>query len=425
MALNIAIIFLLGGFVAYVLRRNLLYERQHQTKAQNRTVVETVTPISRDLLFWQSIRRQKLGRTIKVFIGSALLFVVLITTALMLLLVQARSLSIRLAQEQAKNEKDSAVALAAAAKKRAEEKAERLRKARAENDPFAEFNEGLRPIGDGIEDVGIGFSYSMRSFNTGLSLNLTQILVYPVLVIATLSFLFVPAIASLPFSLFLIATWDHPYSIVLLRPFLRQDTSRALKRLVRKGLAGFGFFYTLADTNIKQHWYVKYPILLGQLSFLQFRVRRIKSRHSVDALCEAMRRRQRRILNWSVSNSKIFPVRCIDEHWKYCVARLIFHADLVLIDLTACKASVLWEIQECERLGMMGKVLFISSDENSDASSKLLVDNNIGCSHEIIVYKDFGKQELREFRVVVASKLSLREPESLHLRKLPLKLRAW
>ena len=228
--------------------------------------------------------------------------------------------------------------------------------------------------------------------------------------VAILTFLFVPAVVSLPFSALLVFTWQCPYTFVFLRPFSHQSTSKALKRLVARGLAGFGFFYTLADAGIQQKWYVEYPVLLGQLSFLQFRSRKIKYRQDAERLPAMIKRRRLRILNWVVSKNKIFPMACVDAQWRYCVGSLMYYANIVIVDLTEVSPNVLWEIQESERLNLRHKVIFITPRSKLEESMRILNENNlVAATEEIVPYENFSKQELRQLRELVSSRLAANE----------------
>lgn len=223
---------------------------------------------------------------------------------------------------------------------------------------------------------------------------------------SVLAYFFLPALVAFPLALILMFTWREPYNIILLRPFFKKDVSKSVKHLVRGGLAGFGFIYTLSDPHMQQKWYVKYPVLLGTLSFLQFRFRRLTRRKTVDKFVSAVNRRRLRIFNWAVSWSKVFPVTCVDKHWQYCVSKLLLSADIILIDLTGEKSNVIWEIQECEQLGLMDRVVFIQREEGPEYIPEVIFKGADSTSYGVIRYRQSEQLGVDEIMRAVALKLT-------------------
>lgn len=229
------------------------------------------------------------------------------------------------------------------------------------------------------------------------------------LVILILIHLFVPAIAVFPFFCLLVMRWRDPLNIVVLRPFSHENTSRTLRKLIRTRLSGLGFFYTLADDHIKQKWYIKYPIIIGQTSLFQFRTgawRKIDDPSEVDELCERLEQRRRRILNWIVSWDKVFPIKCDNTQWQYCVGNLISYADVILVDLTGCKDNIVWEILACNGLGLMSNMILLAERESVNECSEFLINNGINTPHELIAYGLPDKKELDRLMNIVLSRIS-------------------
>ena len=99
-----------------------------------------------------------------------------------------------------------------------------------------------------------------------------------------------PVILTLPVSAPIVALWQAPPRFLFLRPFNRGLLSRPLKRVVRGEVAPFGHLYTLSDADIKVPWYVRIPILLGQLALFSFRMRRIRDEKQIPRLARAVDR---------------------------------------------------------------------------------------------------------------------------------------
>lgn len=239
----------------------------------------------------------------------------------------------------------------------------------------------------------------------GLLSLINVILVLIIIVPVILIFIFAPALASAPLALFLIFTWRRPYNIVLLRPFFSKESSSALTYLVKWGLAGLGHFYTLSDRHIRQKWYIVFPILLGQLSFLHFRFEKVRSRKTADKLCRTIRQRRRRIFNWAVSYSRIFPIACADRQWQYTITRLLSDVDLILIDITGNKNNIRWEIQECKRLGLMEKVIFIAYTAGAGSPLEVVIGDEVVKRYEVVPYGRCDTQEVREIMELMISKI--------------------
>ncbi|MCA8949605.1 MAG: hypothetical protein KDE27_08895 [Planctomycetes bacterium] len=90
-------------------------------------------------------------------------------------------------------------------------------------------------------------------------------------------------------------------------------------------------------------------MFLAQLAFFHFRMRTIGSARSLRRVRVAMRVRWARNINWSVSFSKVFPIRCRDEMWRTCVDMMLRETDMVVMDVSQPSASIEWELDRCRR----------------------------------------------------------------------------
>lgn len=243
--------------------------------------------------------------------------------------------------------------------------------------------------------------------------NLIRFTIYYSIVVGFIvCYFFIPGLISLPFSFYLSLSWHNPYNLVMLRPFSRKNTNNALKYLIKNGLCGLGFFYTLADSQIRQKWYVIYPILLGQLSLFQFRLPKIKSDKSVKKIKLILGQKRRRIYNWSVSKSKIFPLTCSDECWQDSVRELFACADIILIDLTGFHPNVWWEIDECERLDLLKRVIFVADHEDESKIVAGLRDSGLDFINDVVFYGANLRLDIHQILFQVARKLpNLERPE--------------
>src|SRR5262249_46264126 len=141
------------------------------------------------------------------------------------------------------------------------------------------------------------------------------------------------------------------------------------------------------DRDLRQRWYLRYPVLLGQLSFLRFRLGKLRTHKAVDRLCHSMRRRFLRSVNWTVSYSKVFAVRSADSCWQYAVASLLARADLVVFELSGPSANVRWELEECVRRGIVARVAFLAQDAYRADAMGLLAEYGIP-DDSLLCYRD-------------------------------------
>lgn len=194
-----------------------------------------------------------------------------------------------------------------------------------------------------------------------------RLIVYPFL--GYLAFFVLPVLLSLPVLLPLALAWRQPRRIVVFRRFNRGREGAALQRLINARFARFGHVFTLADASIKVPWTVRVPVLLGQLALVNFRPRMVDSERKLLGLQRLLGRLRWLNINWFVSLRKIFPVRASDEYWQRCVAVLLEHADLVVVDVSVPRDTLLWEITQGLDRGLAGRMIFLAA-RASEAESR-------------------------------------------------------
>jgi hypothetical protein len=170
-----------------------------------------------------------------------------------------------------------------------------------------------------------------------------------------------PVLLSLPVLLPSAVHWRNPRRIVVFRRFHIAE-NMALGRALTRYLARYGHVFTLADRRLHLHWTVRIPLLLGQLSLLHFRPRRIDNDGRLEALSRLLAQRVRLNVNWMVSYGKLFALRTSDEFWRASVRLMLDHADLAVIDLSESSESLLWEIDECLK-SLPGRTIFLAGHE--------------------------------------------------------------
>jgi len=202
------------------------------------------------------------------------------------------------------------------------------------------------------EGVGVGL---VSAF--GLEAETNPGWMWPLL--AFIGFVVLPIVLFMPVLVPLAVTWKNPRRIVVFRRFHTAGESKALRRVALHHLSPFGHVFTLADTQIHRSLFVRIPFLLGQLSLLNFRLRRVHSAASLNSLRQTLSRQWRLNLNWLLSPRKIFPIHTSDEFWQSCVGLLLEKADLIVMDVTGFSTHMAWEIAECRRRNLFPKILLI------------------------------------------------------------------
>lgn len=222
------------------------------------------------------------------------------------------------------------------------------------------------------------------------------------LVFFYVTFITIPYVVTLPYSLLIAITWRNPPRFLLLRPFNRKRYTGVLRSIVRAEVAPFGHTYSLADAHLKTPWYVKFPAFLGQFALFSFRFPTIREPLNLDVLRHVIRRRVSRNLNWCVSFGKIFPISCLDVGWKGCVSGLLGDVDVILLELSELREGLIWELRACRRLGVANRMIAMVHAESLTAFQER-------CRTDELL------QDLR-LSPIVWDEQGLREPGSLSTR---------
>lgn len=215
---------------------------------------------------------------------------------------------------------------------------------------------GMQVGGDGISGVASVVAYF-----------LVLAIIFICILGAYLLLFAVPFLTALPIALPLAFTWKQPARFLVLRPFNRGNASSALRRILRREIAPLGHCYTLADADIRVPLWLRLPVLLGQLSFFLFRRRKIIAPKDISKLVGAMGRRRLRNFNWCVSQSKVFPVACVDAGWRACVSRLVAECDCVVMDLSGMSQNIMWELELLKRQQAFGRTVFLVEESQAAA----------------------------------------------------------
>ena len=151
--------------------------------------------------------------------------------------------------------------------------------------------------------------------------------------------------------------------ILVFRKFHHDNSSKGIRKIVRKNLGKFGHVFTLADSKIKVSWYVKLPMLIGQTSLFHFRQRKISNTKDLDKFKEVIKKKGWLNVNWLLSATKIFPVRTSDDYWEETVLLLLEKVELILFDLSQITEAIEWELERIAKMGLFKKVVFIAPQE--------------------------------------------------------------
>lgn len=216
----------------------------------------------------------------------------------------------------------------------------------------------------------------------------------------------VPFILTLPITAAVIGLWTEPPRFVFLRPFHDPASSRALIRIARRA-GSFGHCYTLSDRHVRIPAYIRIPFLLGQVSLLSFRLRRIKTGAQVERLAAAVRRTWLRNTNWCTSWSKLFPVASADAVWESCVRALLRAADVVIVDVTELRPNIVRELELCRELGRASAVLYLV-ERDRRAVVEREFEARVGISlkdDEVFPYESAGRPDSARLDAAIASAL--------------------
>jgi len=210
---------------------------------------------------------------------------------------------------------------------------------------------------------------------------IATITMLPMVLLATyLALFFIPFLLTLPVVLPFTRSWCDPVRFLILRPFNKDRITEELTRFLRDQFAPFGHCYTLSDRKVRIPLFVRIPLVLGQLAFFNFRLRKIRRPQHIENLAQAMRKRVRRNLNWCFSKTKLFPITCCDPGWQACVTRLVQEVDIVVVDLSSITTNIAWELGLLRDSGALSKAVFLSQEGQSiqvkEHVSRILGESN-------------------------------------------------
>lgn len=216
------------------------------------------------------------------------------------------------------------------------------------------------------------------------------IYVLELLVFGYLALFFIPFLVTLPFVLPFAREWYDPATFLILRPFNKDRITAELAMFLREELAAFGHCYTLSDRKLRVPLRIRVPILWGQISFFNFRFRKIRRPQHIEKLVAAMRNYVRRNLNWCFSQTKLFPVSCCDPGWQACVARLVQEVDVVIADVSSITPNVSWELERLRDTGALAKTIFVAEASQVVTAQQRLVEVMGNHGSEVLTVFPYG-----------------------------------
>lgn len=227
-----------------------------------------------------------------------------------------------------------------------------------------------------------------------------------------IGFYLLPFVLTLPVTAPIIALWHTPARFLFLRPFNHGPLTRSLTRVARRDVAPFGHVYTLSDSDIKVPWYIRVPLVLGQLALFSFRIRRVRDARHVEGLGRAADRIWLRNINWCMSFSKVFPVASTDERWREVVGCLLKRSDGILVDASELRENLLWEVEHARALGLEPRMLYLIPADRIEAARPALIQalGDEACVSRLFAYEKHGVVERDRF-VARLAKLSGMAPE--------------
>jgi hypothetical protein len=238
--------------------------------------------------------------------------------------------------------------------------------ARASNRRLTAHRQRALEEGHGHINGDVGFGLTTTEVFVGLEQG------YELLAFFVLSYVGVfvmPSLLALPLVFRFAQRWRDPIHFLVLRPFNNDHVTKELSQLLRAEFAPFGHCYTLSDRRVRVPLHVRVPLLLGQLSFFNYRVRKIRRPRHIEKVARGMRRRMWRNLNWCLSSTKLFPISCCDAGWRACVGRLVQEADIVIMDVSSITGNVLWELEYLRDTGALSKTVLVSEETRACEAS--------------------------------------------------------
>ena len=191
----------------------------------------------------------------------------------------------------------------------------------------------------------------------------TALLVYGI-------FFIVPFLLCLPVVIPFALQQKNIGRIIILRKFNDDLSKKPLRRIVKTDLSNYGHVFTLSDKNFKVKWYVRIPLVLGQMSFFHFRQKIISTKKDIAILEKKLSATLWLNVNWLLSFGKIFSIKTTDELWKETATTLLKENSLILFDTSYDTDSLEWEFTEIKKLGYTRNLIAITNSEKLLGESK-------------------------------------------------------
>jgi hypothetical protein len=182
------------------------------------------------------------------------------------------------------------------------------------------------------------------------------------------SFFIIPLLLCLPVVLSFAIKRSDASRIVVLRKFNKRESTVSLGRIIRTSLAGYGHVFTLSDKGFRIKWYVRIPVILGQMSFFHFRQRTIEKPAQLERLKQALEQKVWLNINWLFSSSKVFSVKTTDNYWQDTVTTLLQDTGLIVFDVSEFTASQEWETKKIIDLKLQHRMIVLAADQQQQSA---------------------------------------------------------
>ncbi len=190
-----------------------------------------------------------------------------------------------------------------------------------------------------------------------------------ILFVVYCAFFLAPFALSLPILLPIAFKNRNTNRIVVFRKFNSPVSKKGISRIVRPVVSNYGHVFTLSDSNYKTKWYVRIPVLLGQMSFFHFRHRNISKKKHLDGLGRTLNNKGWLNVNWLLSSSKVFAIKTTDDLWQDTARMLLNGCNLLVIDVSEFTKSLEWESKMAQELDFEQRILLIAHEKSRDLVS--------------------------------------------------------
>jgi len=207
-----------------------------------------------------------------------------------------------------------------------------------------------------------------------------------VIIVAYGSFYLLPFFLCLPVILPLAIKNKNTSRIVIFRKFNSEISKKAVNKITGSIVSNYGHVFTLSDSSYNIKWYVKIPIILGQMSFFHFRQRDIKTDMHLLSLKNTLANKGWLNVNWLLSTNKIFAVKTTDALWQETAMVLLEECNLLIIDISELTDSINWESKVAFDLNFEQKIIVIANELKESVVLEWKNRFNKPSDYEIPVY---------------------------------------